>query len=370
MKRQALGKGLSSLIPDRSGTSLRTPKGAAERSPAESPPPQMSAADIARAARKPEGRKTPDEVAMVGGVGATAVEAEAEGPTSTAASMASAMAGHDLAEDATVAGRGAAGGAGLVWIDVDRIHPSKYQPRKRFGETELEELAASIRATGILQPIIVRREGSAYGLVAGERRWRAAQKAGLLKVPALVREIPDDRLLETALIENIQRQELNPIEEARAYSTLIDTLGLTQSDVAERVGRERSTIANFLRLLALAPDIQTLVEDGTLTMGHARAIAGLPNRKAQEIAADLVVKKGLSVRETEAWVRRHTDDEEPAPKTAPRIDPNVAAAEETLQRRLGTRVRIHPGRGEKGKIVVEYYSAAELDRLYNRLVRP
>lgn len=259
-------------------------------------------------------------------------------------------------------------GTNLQWIDVDRIRPNRFQPRTRFPEEELEELAASIRSTGILQPIIVRREGPGFGLVAGERRWRAAQRAGLLKVPALVRDIPDDRLLETALIENIQRQELNPIEEARAYATLIEKLGLTQAEVAERVGRERSSIANFLRLLSISPKVQTLVEEGILTMGHARTLAGLPTHRGQELGAEIIAKRGMSVREAEAWARRHTEDP-PEPRPRPRADPNVAAAEETLQRLLGTRVRILPGRGEKGQIWIEYYSSAELDRLYNRLTK-
>lgn len=257
---------------------------------------------------------------------------------------------------------------GLHWIDIDRVRPNRFQPRKRFPEEELEELASSIRSSGILQPIIVRREEGGYGLVAGERRWRAAQRAGLHKVPALVREIPDDRLLETALIENIQRQELNAIEEARAYATLIEELGLTQVEVAERVGRDRTSIANFLRLLSLSPRVQTLVEEGSLSMGHARALTALPGPKAQQLGAEMVVKRGLSVRETEAWVRRHT--EEPSDPVRPRRDPNIGAAEETLQRKLGTRVRIVPGRGEKGRIVIEYFSAAELDRLFDRLSKP
>jgi ParB family chromosome partitioning protein len=257
----------------------------------------------------------------------------------------------------------------LLWIDVDRLRPNRFQPRKRFAEGELEELAASIQSTGILQPIIIRRLGEGYELVAGERRWRAAQRAGLLRIPALVREIPDDRLLETALIENIQRQELNPIEEGRAYATLMETLGLTQSEVAERVGRERSSIANYLRLLALSPSVQTLVEEGKLSMGHARALAGLPSHRAQNLAAEITTKRGLSVRQTETWVRHHTEEPK-APNSKPRIDPNVVAAEEGLQRRLGTKVRIIASRGEKGRILIEYYSAAELDRLYEHLTRP
>jgi ParB family chromosome partitioning protein len=259
-------------------------------------------------------------------------------------------------------------GGSLQWIDVDRIRPNPLQPRKQFPEEELQELAASIRSSGILQPVIVRRIEGGYGLVAGERRWRAAQRAGLLKVPALIRDVPENRLLEVALVENIQRQDLNPIEEARAYRALTEDLGLSQVEVAERVGRQRSTISNSLRLLALSPRVQDQVEAGALSMGHARALVSLPGPRAQELGAEVIIKRGMSVREAEAWVTRHTD--EPAPSRAGvRRDPNVGAAEEALQRLLGTRVRIVPGKGEKGRILIDYYSAAELDRLYERLAK-
>ena len=371
MKRQALGKGLGALIPDKKGIEALESKSAADISidrvsRNETDPPPMSAADIARAARViPTGVLSAgplEEAVVIEGRDAPQPdEPIVMDPETFAISAVSAPVVRREAGDAQL--------TNLQWIDIDRIRPNRFQPRRRFQDVALDELAASIRATGILQPIIVRREGTVYELVAGERRWRAAQRAGLHKVPALVREIPDDRLLETALIENIQRQELNPIEEARAYSTLIEKLSLTQAQVAERVGRERSSIANFLRLLSLSEKVQGLVEEGTLTMGHARALAGMPGAKAQELAAELIVKKGMSVRETEAWVSRHTSDPSP-PRQRPKLDPNVAAAEKTLQQELGTMVRIQQGRGGKGRILIEFYSDAELDRLYSRLTKP
>ena len=257
----------------------------------------------------------------------------------------------------------------LQWIDIDLIQPNPRQPRKHFPEEEIGELAASIRSSGILQPVIVRRTAEGFGLVAGERRWRAAQRVGLHKIPALVREIPEDRLIEVALIENLQRQDLNPIEEARAYAALIEDYGFSAADVAERVGRQRSTIANALRLLSLSTTVQQMVESGKLTMGHARALAGLPNARAQELGADIFVKRGLSVREAESWVQRHTSDAEPSVTTAPVMDPHVRAAAESLQRHLGTRVRILAGRGEGGRIEIDYHSKAGLEHLYERLVK-
>ena len=335
MKRQALGRGLSSLIPDKgkdpiAGVDLRSPR--------------TSAADTL--ARRDIGSE-PHGVKGAGPVTAVTATAEPASPETTSTD--------------------ARAGGSLQWVDIDRIHPNPYQPRKHFQETEIEELAASIRASGILQPIILRRIDSGYGIVAGERRWRAAQRAGLLEVPAIVREIAEDRLLEVALIENIQRQDLNPIEEARAYLSLIEDFGLTQAEVAEKVGRQRSTIANALRLLELPARVQQMVEQGTLTMGHAKALAALPGAKAQEVGAGIIIKGSLSVRETESWVKRHTHQVVPSTPTPARPDPHVRAAEEALQQALGTKVRIQSSGGEKGRILIEYYSSEELDRLYARL---
>jgi ParB family chromosome partitioning protein len=256
-------------------------------------------------------------------------------------------------------------------IDIDLIEPSSAQPRTHFDEGRLEELAQSIRSNGIVQPILVRRRGGRYQLIAGERRWRAAQRAGLQRVPAVVREIPDDRLLELALIENIQRQELNAIEEAHAYKKLIETLGLTQELVAQRVGRDRSFITNYLRLLRLPEDIQRLVEEEKLTMGHARALLGIDDQDIQRKVARNVIEQSLSVRETERAIKRIIAGANPTLATLPapkRDDANVRAAETKLRRRLGTQIRVLPSQtGTGGKIEIEYYNDTDLDRLYRLL---
>src|SRR5918997_1439235 len=194
---------------------------------------------------------------------------------------------------------------GLSEIDINFIEPNSLQPRTNFNEEQLENLAQSIRANGIIQPLLVRRlNGGRYQLIAGERRWRAAQKAGLERVPAIIRDIPDDKILELALIENIQRQELNPIEEAQAYKRLIETLGLTQEMVAQRVGRDRTFITNYIRLLRLPEEIQGLVEQEKISMGHARALLGVDDADIQKKVAQNVINQGLSVRDTERAVRK------------------------------------------------------------------
>lgn len=257
-------------------------------------------------------------------------------------------------------------------IDIDLIEPSSAQPRTHFDEGRLEELAQSIRSNGIVQPILVRRRGGRYQLIAGERRWRAAQRAGLQRVPAVVREIPDDKLLELALIENIQRQELNAIEEAHAYKRLIETLGLTQEVVAQRVGRDRSFITNYLRLLRLPEDIQRLVEEEKLTMGHARALLGVDDQDIQRKVARNIIEQSLSVRETERAIKRIISGASPTLATLPapkRDDANIRAAETKLRRRFGTQVRVIPSpTGTGGRIEIEYYNDADLDRLYQLLV--
>src|SRR5829696_6711049 len=193
----------------------------------------------------------------------------------------------------------------MVEIDLDLIEPNNFQPRTNFDEERLEQLAQSIRANGIIQPLLVRRlSADKYQLVAGERRWRAAQRAGLHRVPCVIKEIPEDKMLELALIENIQRQELNAIEEAQAYKRLIETLGLTQETVAQRVGRDRSFITNYLRLLRLPDDIQRLVEEEKLTMGHARALLGVDDQDIQRKVAKNIIEDSLSVRETERVIKR------------------------------------------------------------------
>ncbi|HVG33264.1 MAG TPA: ParB/RepB/Spo0J family partition protein [Pyrinomonadaceae bacterium] len=260
----------------------------------------------------------------------------------------------------------------LLEIDIDLIEPSPAQPRTHFDEERLEELAQSIRSNGIVQPLLVRRRGARYQLVAGERRWRAAQRAGLQRVPAVVRAIPDDKLLELALIENIQRQELNAIEEAHAYKRLIETLGLTQETVAQRVGRDRSFVTNYLRLLRLPEDIQRLVEEEKLSMGHARALLGVDDADIQRRVARNVIDQSLSVRETERAIKRIIAGASPATATLPapkRDDANIRAAENKLRRRLGTQVRVMPSQtGAGGKIEIEYYNDNDLDRLYQLLI--
>jgi ParB family chromosome partitioning protein len=255
-------------------------------------------------------------------------------------------------------------------IEIDLIQPGQQQPRTFFDEAKLEELAQSIRTTGIIQPLLVRPKGGLFELVAGERRWRAAQIAGLARVPAIIREIPDDRLLEFALVENIQRQELNPIEEANAYKRLIDSLGLTQDEVARRVGRDRTFITNYLRVLKLPTDIQVLLEEEKLSFGHARTLLAVQDPVTQRRFAQKIVKHNWSVRETEQRVKNLGERKPQAARASQLLDPNVRAAEAKLRRALSTQVRIHPQRaGSSGKIEIEYYSLADLDRIFNAIVR-
>jgi ParB family chromosome partitioning protein len=252
-------------------------------------------------------------------------------------------------------------------VDVESIVPGPMQPRTHFDEGSLEGLADSIRTHGIVQPLLVRRQGDRYELIAGERRWRAARLAGLSKVPVVVKEVPDHDLLEIALIENIQRENLNPIEEAHAYKRLVENVGLTQEALAARVGRDRSYITNYLRLLKLPDDLQQLVIEGRLSTGHARTILGLAHVDLQRRIARQVIDGALSVRATEHLVRKAVEGS-PA-KTASAVDPNIRAAETKLRRALGTQVRIVQLRGEgPGKIEVSFFSNQDLDRLYNLLL--
>jgi ParB family chromosome partitioning protein len=237
----------------------------------------------------------------------------------------------------------------------------------------LEELAQSIKINGVVQPILARRvEGGHYQIVAGERRWRAAQRAGIQRIPAVVREIPDEKMLELALIENIQRQELNAIEEAYAYKRLIETLGLTQEAVAQRVGRDRTFITNYLRLLRLPEDIQKLVEDKTISMGHARALLGVDDQEIQRKIARNIVDHELSVRETERAVKRVVEGASAVATIAQPLrqdDANIRAAEDRLRRRLGTQVRVmRNSKGNGGKIELHYYNDDDLNRLYELLI--
>ena len=258
-------------------------------------------------------------------------------------------------------------------VPIDLIDASSLQLRSVFDEAKLDELAKSISSNGVVQPLLIRRKGSRFELIAGERRWRAAQRAGLTKVPVVVRNVSDEKVLEIALIENIQREDLNPIEEARAYKKLIDTLGLTQETVAERVGRDRSYVTNYLRLLKLPDDIQQLVQSGRLSTGHARTLLGLDHVDVQRRIARKIIDQDLSVRATERLVKLSSTSSRPAPKATLKQmqgDANIRAAEDKLRRHFGTQVRILQAQGtESGKIEMEFYNARDLDRLYNLLFR-
>jgi ParB family chromosome partitioning protein len=256
-------------------------------------------------------------------------------------------------------------------IDIDLIQPNPEQPRTRFTESALEELAQSIAVNGVVQPILVRPRGEKFEIVAGERRWRAAQRAGLRKIPAAIKDISDDKLLELALIENIQRQELNPIEEAKAYRKLIDTIGFTQESLAVNVGRDRTLIATSLRLLKLPDDIQTLIEETKLTAGHGRALLLTDDVIVQRRVARAVMEKSLSVRETERAVKAATaggNKRSVIKNAAAEKDPNFAAAETKLRRRLGTNVSIIPNSQGGGKLEIEYYNQEDLDRIYQTII--
>jgi ParB family chromosome partitioning protein len=253
-------------------------------------------------------------------------------------------------------------------VEVSRIRPNPRQPRRTFDEAGLDELASSMKHQGLLQPVVVRpTTDGRFELIAGERRWRAAQRAGIHQIPAVVRDVPDEKLLELALIENLQREELNPIEEAEAYRILVDDLELTQNEIAERVGKQRTTVANALRLLNLPELVKDMVRDRRISMGHARALLALEDARAIEALAQTIVAEGLSVREVETRAKRPAGTKpRPGRPTKP-IDPNVAAAESTLQRVLGTKVRI-VGSGSVGRVEVHYHSSDELDRVYRLIL--
>jgi ParB family chromosome partitioning protein len=258
------------------------------------------------------------------------------------------------------------GGAEIVELDIKKITPNREQPRKVFGEGPLKELAASIREKGVLQPVLVSRAADGtFSLIAGERRYRAAQIAGLKKIPAIVRKTDAHDSLEVALIENIQRENLGPIETAEAFQRLIKEHKYTQETLARKVGKERATVTNYMRLLKLPEEIKALIADGELSMGHARALLTIPDRAQQVALAEKIVSEGMSVRLAEALGK-----EKSAPKAkhkAKKQDPHVRDLEEKLIRALGTKVRIKHA-GKRGKIEIEYYSLEELDRLLDVLL--
>ncbi|MEQ1642587.1 MAG: ParB/RepB/Spo0J family partition protein [Pyrinomonadaceae bacterium] len=276
----------------------------------------------------------------------------------------SALLGDEKVEEVT--------GSASMEIDIDLISPNPEQPRTRFAEENLEELTQSIRTNGVVQPIVVRQRGNRYEIVAGERRWRASQRAELRRIPAVVKEVSDDKMLELALIENIQRQELNPVEEARAYSKLIADLELTQEVVAERVGKSRTVVTTAIRLLRLPGEVLREIEHGRISAGHGRALLMTTDPMVQRQVANSIIDFGLSVREAEKTIKRLSKAPQATDKKQVTrvVDANVKAAETRLMRTLSTNVKIKPDKkGIGGKIEIEYYSVDDLDRIYQLIIR-
>jgi ParB family chromosome partitioning protein len=253
-------------------------------------------------------------------------------------------------------------------VDIDLVDPSPYQPRTRFREEALDELARSIQASGIIQPIVVRPIGSRFQLIAGERRWRAAQRAGLKKASAIVRQVSDELALEMTLVENIQREDLNPIEAARAFERLMDEFQLTQELVAERTGKDRATVANLVRLLKLEPTIQDWIEEGKLSAGHGRALLAVIDPQLRMRYAQRAARGGLTVRQIERLASRHARGRKD--KSEVHVDPNIREALDELQRHLGTKILLRQRtKLRPGQLVLEYYEDAQLMGLYDRLMK-
>jgi ParB family chromosome partitioning protein len=253
-------------------------------------------------------------------------------------------------------------------IDIDLIDPSPYQPRTRFREEALDELSRSIQASGIIQPVVVRAIGNRFQLIAGERRWRAAQRAGLKKVSAIVRQVSDELALEMTLVENIQREDLNPVEAARAFERLMDEFQLTQESVAERTGKDRTTVANAIRLLKLEPTIQDWIEEGKLSAGHGRALLAVLDPQLRMRYAQRAARGGLTVRQIERLASRHARGRRE--KSEIHVDPNIREALEELQRHLGTKILLRQRtKLRPGQLVLEYYEDAQLMGLYDRLMK-
>ena len=346
------GRGLGALIPQRNkakadaentaapaageATENKTPTNAEETEKEEAPAPTKDHNKAAEAAQAP----TADE-------------------TTPRAPKAAPAAGDNLMST----------GRGLQYVRLTDIVPSRKQPRKVFDEEPIRELAESIKAHGIVTPLLVRKKGAYFELIAGERRWRAAKRAGLKEAPVILREFTEQQAMEIALIDNLQREDLNAIEEARAYQSLIDEFGLTQERLAQRVSKSRAAVTNAIRLLRLEPDVQNMLIDGALTMGHARALLAIDDPSLQRSTAERIRKSGASVRETEALVRQLLHPRKR--KTKAPVDPQIAAVyadlEERLRKSLGTRVSIVPLRGKKGKVEIEYYSNDDLERILDRL---
>ena len=258
---------------------------------------------------------------------------------------------------------------GWYELDVSLIDPNPEQTREIFSKEKLNELARSIEAHGFVQPIVVRKQGSRFQIIAGERRWRAAQLLGLAKIPVLVRPMADEKIMEAALIENVQRENLNPMEEAKAYDRLANEFGLTQEEVAKRTGKDRSTVSNLLRLLNLSSFVQNLVREQRLSMGHARALLALPDSDSQEDLANRTIKQGLSVRQVENIISAQKNKVLKESKDKLPQDPNISAATERLESVFGTKVRIVTKKGNSGRIEIDFYSQAELQRLYEYFLK-
>ena len=298
------------------------------------------------------------------GLGALIREPEPQAPTSPTTTP------HHTTGDSAAAAVPAreAATAGPLQLDIDLIEPSPYQPRTRFREEALDELARSIQSSGIIQPLVVRPIGNRFQLIAGERRWRAAQRAGLTRVSAIVRQVPDELALEMTLVENIQREDLNAIEAARAFERLMDEFQLTQETVAERTGKDRATVSNSIRLLKLEPTIQDWIEEGKLTAGHGRALLAVADSPLRMRYAQRASRGGLTVRQIERLASRRTRIARPA--TEIHVDANIRAAIDELQRHLGTKILLRQKtKMRPGQLVLEYYDDAQLMGIYDRLMK-
>jgi ParB family transcriptional regulator, chromosome partitioning protein len=259
----------------------------------------------------------------------------------------------------------------LLYCGIEEITPNRSQPRKHFDESKLQELAESIKEKGILEPLIVRRTDQGYELIVGERRWRAAQKAGLKEVPVVVKEVEGREVLEISLIENLQREDLNPIEAAEAFKHLIEEFNISQEDLSKRVGKDRTTITNTLRLLKLPIEVRNQLLQNRITSGHARAILSLESKEKQKELCALIIKKGLSVREAEALVKRWSEKPKKTTPPAKRngdVESQLISLQDSLRRHLGTKVQITP-KGKKGKIEIEYYSHEDLERIVEAILK-
>jgi ParB family chromosome partitioning protein len=259
----------------------------------------------------------------------------------------------------------------LFYCGIEEIRPYRSQPRKHFDESKLLELAETIKEKGILDPLTVRRIDGGYELIAGERRWRAAQKAGLKEVPVIVREADDREALEISLIENLQREDLNPLEEAEGFRDLIEKFEISHEEASKRVGKDRTTITNALRLLKLSPEIKSHLIQNRITAGHARAILSLESREKQKELCDLIIRKGLSVREAEAWAKRWSErpkKKEGSKKNIEEVKDQLQSLQNSLRQHLGTKVKIQ-AKGKKGKIEIEYYSIEDLERIIETILR-